>query len=76
MQDAAGALLWRALPPLRARLLAHWTTGGATLGPRGRWLFAGLSRALDREYYAPDTPTARREAIKALCMGEDSGTPP
>lgn len=72
-QDAAGAFVWRALPPARARLLDHWITGGTTLGPRGRWLFTGLSHALDREYYAAATSTARREAIKALCMGEDSG---
>jgi hypothetical protein len=61
------------VPPARAHLLAHWITGGTSLGPRGRWLFNGLSHALDREYYAPATGTARREAIKALCMGEDSG---
>ena len=28
---------------------------------------------MDREYYAGATTTRRREAIKALCMGEDSG---
>jgi hypothetical protein len=66
-------LIWRALPPARAHLLAHWITGGTTLGPRGQWLFAGLSHALDREYYARTTSTDRREAIKALCMGVDSG---
>ena len=61
------------MPRLRARLLAHWTTGGADLGPKTRWLFAGLSRAIDREYYAPSTSTARREALKARCMGSASG---
>jgi trans-aconitate methyltransferase len=33
----------------------------------------GLSRAVDREYYAPATSTARREALKARCMGAGSG---
>jgi SAM-dependent methyltransferase len=61
------------LPPLRSRLLAHWIAGGTTLGPRGRWMFTGLSHALDLEYYDPATSTARREAIKALCMGDESG---
>ena len=72
-QDVAGALVWRALPPIRARLLEHWITGGTRLGAAGRWLFAGLSHAVDREYYGQATTTARREAIKALCMGEESG---
>jgi hypothetical protein len=61
------------LPRTRTRLLAHWTTGGTTLPPRQRWLFEGLSHAIDREYYRPATSTARREALKALCMGEASG---
>ncbi|HTS85872.1 MAG TPA: class I SAM-dependent methyltransferase [Usitatibacter sp.] len=72
-QDAAGLVVWRALPPLRARLLEHWITGGTRLGAGGRWLFTGLSHALDAEYYGAATTTRRREAIKALCMGEDSG---
>jgi hypothetical protein len=72
-QLAAGALIHRALPPLRARLLAHWTRGGADLGGLARWLFVGLSRTIDREYYAPGTSTARREALKARCMGAGSG---
>jgi hypothetical protein len=63
----------RALPGLRGRLLAHWTSGGAELGPGDRWLFAGLSRAIDREYYRPATTTEHRERLKALCMGEASG---
>jgi hypothetical protein len=33
----------------------------------------GLSRAIDRDYYAPATSTARREALKARCMGAVSG---
>jgi SAM-dependent methyltransferase len=36
-------------------------------------LFTGLSHALDREYYDSATSTARREAIKGLCMGDESG---
>jgi len=62
-QDVAGALVWRALPPIRARLLEHWITGGTRLGAAGRRLFAGLSHAVDREYYGQATTTARREAV-------------
>lgn len=72
-QLAAGWVIRRALPGVRARLLAHWTTGGTALSRRRRWLFEGLSRAIDREYYRPAASTARREALKALCMGEDAG---
>lgn len=73
MQDAAGVFVRRAMPSLRADLLGAWTTGGTTLPPLRRWLFDGLSRALDREYYHPAADTARREAVKRLCMGEDAG---
>jgi hypothetical protein len=60
-------------PGLRARLLAFWTKGGTCLTPARKALFDALAAALDREYYAPETSTERREAIKRLCMGEDSG---
>lgn len=60
-------------PVLRARLLATWTKGGMNLTPARKRLFDALAAALDREYYAEQTTTERREAIKRLCMGEDSG---
>jgi hypothetical protein len=60
-------------PGLRTRLLATWTKGGTSLTPARKRLFDALAAALDREYYAPATSTEQREAIKRLCMGEDSG---
>lgn len=60
-------------PALRRRLLADWTRGGTSLTPARKRLFDALSRALDGEYYDPATRTERREEIKRLCMGEDSG---
>jgi hypothetical protein len=60
-------------PGLRTRLLATWTKGGTSLTPVRKRLFDALAAALDREYYAAETSTARREEIKRLCMGEYSG---
>jgi hypothetical protein len=43
-----------------------------SFGPIERWLFAGLSGALDRVYYAPGTAAVERERLKALCMADAS----
>jgi len=72
MQSLAGNFVFRCLPPYRSRLLAHWTSGGMKLGPFEKWLFTGLSNALDRRYYAPTATTAERECIKELCMAGSS----
>lgn len=72
-REDVGALLRDRRPGLRRRLLADWTRGGTSLTPARKRLFEALSRALDGEYYDPGTSTARREEIKRLCMGEDSG---
>jgi hypothetical protein len=71
--DDLGVRIRDERPALRARLLATWTKGGTCLTPARKRLFDALAAALDREYYADETTTARREAIKRLCMGEDSG---
>ncbi|MEE3326916.1 MAG: class I SAM-dependent methyltransferase, partial [Myxococcota bacterium] len=55
------------------RLLTSWTQAGTDLAGMRRWLFDGLSETLDREYYAASASTGRRENLKALCMGADSG---
>lgn len=73
VQNAAGWLTLHGLPPLRDRLLTHWTQAGTDLTGMRRWLFDGLSQNLDREYYAASASTARRENLKALCMGSGSG---
>ena len=72
-QRAAGWLILHGLPPLRNRLLTSWTQAGTDLAGMRRWLFDGLSETLDREYYAASASTGRRENLKALCMGADSG---
>jgi trans-aconitate methyltransferase len=69
---ALDALLSR-LSSLRPRLLKHWISGGTELTGRRRGCFNSLARSLDDAYYSPDATTIRREEIKQLCMGRDSG---
>jgi Methyltransferase domain len=71
-QFRAGEFIFRRAPGYRDRLLSFWTEGGTKLGPLERWLFAGLSRAIDRRYYDAAASTAEREAIKGLCMAGSS----
>ena len=68
-----GLVVLHMRPGLRAQLLADWTESGTSLPERSQPLFQVLSKAIDAEYYAPGTTTLRREALKALCMGSDSG---
>lgn len=70
---AVGWAVLHAMPRLRDALLASWAVGGADLGGRRRELFAALARAIERTYYAPGTPSARRAEIRHLCHGFESG---
>ncbi len=71
-QCRAGEFVFRRTPAYRAHLLSFWTEGGSSLGRLEKWLFAGLSRAIDRRYYDVAASTKDRETIKALCMARSS----
>ena len=71
-QLRAGEFIFRRAPGYRAHLLSFWTEGGSSLGPLEKWLFAGLSRAIDQRYYDAAASTKDRETIKALCMARSS----
>lgn len=68
----ADALLNR-LKSRRPRLLRHWITGGTDLKGQRRACFNALAKSLDAAYYSPGAGTLRREEIKHLCMGSDTG---
>ena len=68
----AGEFIFRQASGYRAHLLSFWTEGGSSLGPLEKWLFAGLSRAIDQRYYDAAASTKDRETIKALCMARSS----
>ena len=68
-RSAIGWVTLHLLPGVRSRLLKSWTQGGVNLEGGMRWWFDALSESLDREYFADSTSTARREALKTLCMG-------
>jgi hypothetical protein len=72
VQVRAGDFIFRQLPGYRDYLLSFWTEGGFPLDPFEKWLFAGLSYAIDQIYYHPGTSTETREKIKALCMAQGS----
>ena len=72
IQLETGRLILDDLPAIRAHLLSHWTSGGTRLTGFSRWLFDGLVRALDAQYYSSESTTAEREHLKSLCMGDCS----
>jgi len=65
-------LLGSGIPWVRNLLAHHWTTGGTGLVGTKRWIFGGLSRALDSRYYRPKASTEEREQLKAMCMSKSS----
>jgi Methyltransferase domain len=71
-QFKAGEFILCRAPGYRAHLLSFWTEGGSSLGRLEKWLFAGLSRAIDQRYYDAAASTKDRETIKALCMARSS----
>jgi hypothetical protein len=71
-QLETGRLILNGLPAIRSHLLAHWTSGGVRLNGLSRWLFDGLVRALDAQYYSSESSTAVREHLKSLCMADGS----
>ncbi|MCH2171886.1 class I SAM-dependent methyltransferase [Myxococcota bacterium] len=73
VQKAIGWLTLHWLPGFRNRLLKSWTQGGTNLEGTARWWFDAVSDAVDLEYFSDSTTTERREALKAICMGTDSG---
>lgn len=71
-QLRVGEFIFRRAPAYRAYLLSFWTDGGSSLEPPEKWLFAGLSQAIDHRYYDAAASTKDRESIKALCMARSS----
>ncbi len=65
-------LLGSGLPYVQDLLAANWTTGGTALHGGKKWIFEGVSRALDERYYRLQTSSAERERLKALCMSRES----
>ncbi len=69
---ALGTLVGTLIPPLGRALLRAWPQDG----PRGRLarlLYRAVLKRVMAEYYHPETPSSRREALKGFCMSAEQG---
>ena len=70
--DLVGSLISTVFPGYQKRVLSKWPG----CGERSAWehfIFSVVVRRVMHEYYSPVTSTSRRETLKNLCMGEESG---
>ena len=67
-----GPLVYTLLPGYRTRLLSKWPEGGPQ-SATDKLIYQAVLKRVCSEYYNFATPTSRRETLKDLCMGQESG---